>query len=137
MIKYKRFDKKHVCADMSLLYFKNRDPGGSYKCKHILSLKGVSLWRQLPKNILKISYNRIHMSSSVFTFVDGYQDGTRCTDYFPRDTHNARTSLRLTRTLLYSIFRSADNDVSMCSEKRTLTFQVRTIHSLKQAHLLE
>ena len=27
MNEYKRFDKKHVCADMSHLYFKIRDPG--------------------------------------------------------------------------------------------------------------
>ena len=31
MVKYKGFDKKHVCADMSLLYFKNHDPGGFRK----------------------------------------------------------------------------------------------------------
>ena len=54
------------------------------ECKHILSLKGVSLWRQLPKNTLKISHNRTFTSTSVFTLVDKYQDGFRCTNYSQR-----------------------------------------------------
>jgi len=39
MNEYKRFDKKHVCADMSLFFFKIHDPGRFRKCKHILSLQ--------------------------------------------------------------------------------------------------
>ena len=69
---------------------------------------GVSLWRQLPKNSLKISHNRIFTSSSVLTFVDKYQDGIRCTnysqrdtDFSQRDTHSDPNLVGLSRKPLY------------------------------------
>jgi len=58
---------------------------------------------------------------------------TRTQIILKRDTHSDPNLAELSRRPLYILhyLRSAFNDVSKVSEKRTLTFIVRTIHNLK------